>query len=135
MLEWPTMKLLVKMLKQIAVYWKPKRNLDGILITDQYANVEYELPIEIMVRWEDEVVNGIDVDGREIVFMATVYSDRTLEVDGMLLLGEIAGLKGPLPPPSQAKKIRRVEAVTTLRAKGDPLEEIPTKEILRTNLL
>lgn len=102
------MRILRTMLRQDAIYWHPRKR-------DQFGNIkEYELPVDIKCRWEDELVNGIDQDGRETVFMSTVDVDRDVVIEGMLLEGLVKDLLGPLPPP-EAKKIRKFERLGTLK--------------------
>ena len=104
------MRLLKKMRKQDAVYW-PRRT------EDQYSEKAYELPIDLKVRWEDEYVQSFDEEGRETIFTSTVFVDRDMEVGDRIMLGTAIDLTGPLPPPSEAKEVRKFERVPTLNAK------------------
>lgn len=97
------------MLRQSAIYWKPK-------IVDQYGEVKQNLPINIKCRWEDELEEGLDPTGIETTFTSTVYTDRDVEVGGMIMLGEVKDLKGPNPPET-AHRICRFDKLPTLNAK------------------
>lgn len=99
------MGILTRMRKQDAVYWAPYRR-------NSYGEMEYHQPEEIKVTWFDEFVQGIDREGRETVFEATVFvgvleDGSDVKLDGMLFLGKLEDLDGPLPPPHNAKKIRK----------------------------
>ena len=104
------MRLIKKMRKQDAVYWHP-------IGQNQFGEYDYDLPVQIKCRWEDEVVTSIDVSGREVIFYYTIYVDRDVAQDGMLLLGKLEDLTVPLPPHSTAKKVRRFEKLPDLRVK------------------
>lgn len=103
------MRLLTKMLKQKAIYW----DLRGM---DQYGEAVLELPVDIKCRWEDELEQGLDIQGTETTFTSTVYTDRDVKVGGVIMLGEVKDLEGPLPPPEDAHRIRRFDKIPTIRA-------------------
>lgn len=78
------MALLVRMLRQYAVYWPPA----GL---DNFGKPQYGTPIEIKVRWEDCNTEVLSAEGEKTLSNAKVYANlNDLQVRGMLLLGRLS---------------------------------------------
>ena len=107
------MSLIKRVRKQWAVYWEPN---GGVY---QYGVQLYHPSEEIKVRWEDELVNVVDLGGREVVYQSMIYVGQDVKVDGVLFKGQLADLDDPSasPPTGDAKKIRRFEKMPDLRNK------------------
>jgi len=77
-------------LPQTAIYWANPHN-------DGYGGVAYDDPIEINCRWEDKqqilgTITGNQIIGFQSVSRAIVYVDQDLDVDGLMMLGELTDL-------------------------------------------
>lgn len=71
--------------KQHAVLWEATGNASddgGALVSDE--------PEEIRVRWEDELRETLDPEGRKIVTQATVLVGRDIPIASILWLGRLA---------------------------------------------
>lgn len=104
------MRLLNKMRKQQAVYWAP-------LEVNDSGEPKLGLPVQIRVRWEDELEEGLDNTGTETIFMSTVYTGEDVKEGGMLFFGTLNDLKKALPPPENAHRIRKFTKTPILNAK------------------
>lgn len=91
------MSLLKRMRKGYAVYWAD-------LPKDKFGRDDWELPIELRVRWSDGTVVVRGEDGEEKTYTATVFVDRELSLDGKLWRGRLDDLQSP-EPPGDARKI------------------------------
>jgi len=107
------MRLLVKMLKQKAVYWQL-----SALEFDDYGQPIPSTPVEIKCRWEDVGEEFLDGTGTIQLSRAKVYVDRDVEVGGILMLGELdSGVDESNPKENEnAWEIRRFEKLPTLKA-------------------
>lgn len=70
-------------LTQTATYWAPTT-------PDGSGGFSYASPVQILVRWQDEVDNFQDADGEEFISAAIVYSSGPLVHNGWLYLGTSA---------------------------------------------
>lgn len=80
------------MLKQTAVYWSP-------IGSDDYCKTTFDTPIEIKVRWSEEVTVFTTPQGEQKTSRATIYVDRDVLVDGVLklgVLGDVSNLTEPM---------------------------------------
>jgi hypothetical protein len=78
-------------LPQTAVYWGNPHN-------DGYGGMAYDDPVEINCRWEDKqqilgTITGNQIIGFQSVSRAIVYVDQDLDVDGIMMLGELTDLE------------------------------------------
>lgn len=113
------MRLLVKMLKQTAIYWAPSG-------TDRYGQPEWAAPIEIQCRWEDVTENMQKADGETFQTKATVYVSQDVAVNGMLKQGDLVSSTNPNP---------RLESNTREIAQFDKLPTLKATKFLRTAYL
>lgn len=67
-------------LNQVVTYWPPDGN-------DAFGGRTFGAPVEIAGRWQDKADLFRDVDGREVVSTAVVYTDRNVALRGFLYLG------------------------------------------------
>jgi hypothetical protein len=105
------MALLVRMLKQKAVYWAPhKKTLHG--------EDTYHLPVEIRCRWEEGATEGFPFEGKETVYTTHVYMPRAYppEIGGMLKQCLLEDLDSSIPP-DDAHRILMVEIIPNLKVK------------------
>lgn len=107
------MRLLTKMLKQKAVYWKLSS-----LEFDDFGQPIPTTPVEIDCRWEDVGEEFLDSNGTIQLSRARVYVDRDVEVGGVLMLGELdSSVDEDNPKENEnAWEIRRFEKLPTLKA-------------------
>lgn len=74
------MALLVRMLKQQAVYWAPAS-------VDHFGKLQYAAPITVKVRWEDTNNEVLTADGEKTISAARVFANlNDLQLRGVLLL-------------------------------------------------
>jgi hypothetical protein len=85
------MDIISEMRLQKAVYWAPAES-------DEYGRKTYADPVEIDCRWSDKQIMFRDMRGQEKVSRAVVYPDRALDLNGVLWLGELAGLTSTTAP-------------------------------------
>lgn len=86
------MSLITRMRKQTAVYWPPTSS------TDNHGKPVNRPAVEIKCRWEDVVTEYVDADGKKQISNSTVYVDRDLELEGILVLGQLKKLKSATDP-------------------------------------
>jgi hypothetical protein len=97
---------------QVAVYWGNPQN-------DGYGGHTFDTATEIRVRWEDKQELFRDVEGREVLSSAVVYSEVDLDLGGFLYLGNVddSGLDSdPLPKEvPAAREIKQFSKIPNLR--------------------
>jgi hypothetical protein len=76
---------LVRLCKQIAVYWANPVN-------DGYGGKTYAVPVEIQCRWEDRNETFLANTGNLMVSRSVVYPLIDLDQEGILFLGKLADL-------------------------------------------
>lgn len=82
-----------KYLKQVAVYWP----LASTAVTS-YGRHAYGAAVEIKCRWEKKSIEYIDARGTRRLSMALVYTDRAIDVGGVLFFGTLSGLTDQTNP-------------------------------------
>jgi len=116
------MGIITRMRKQTAVYWaKPSDNRRG--------SRTFGTPVEIDCRWEDVRKLFVDDMGREITSKSIVYTDRVVEIDGWLYLGELDDLTT-----AQKADPQKVSNAGVIRA-FDKLPNLGNRETLYTAVL
>ena len=99
---------------QKATYW-------DIGTRNGFGGLDYPEPEVINVRWEDKPSLFISASGEEIQAKAVVYSEKELNVEGYLYLGELdesleaAERMNPLPL-TDAFKIMAFSVIPNIRA-------------------
>ncbi len=109
------MGIIIRMLKQKAVYWALQ---SGAAAFDTFGQPQYENPIEIDVRWEVKTEEFLGPNGTLETSNAVVYVGQDVEVGGVLMLGELTDIDSSLTVPKQndeAYEIRRFEKLPNLR--------------------
>lgn len=86
---------------QTATYWPPLGN-DGFKQT-------YGEPVPIKCRWQDDNERYKDSDGEEFVAKSVVYTDASIELKGVLALGEHTAI------PDNQGEIRAIYRTQNLR--------------------
>ncbi len=76
------MRIITKVLKQKAVWW----SMTG---SDSAGQNEYADPVEVSVRWDENMKQFIDSNGIKDVSKAQVMVDRDMKPGDALLLGEL----------------------------------------------
>jgi len=104
------MSLITKMRKQKAVLWR-KGSLN------RFGRTSFEAPIEISCRWEDIVVEFLDMQGEKVLSKSVVYVDRILALGDRLKRGEIES-DTPTNPldVEDTFEVRRFEQLPNLKA-------------------
>ena len=107
------MIILKKYCKQTAIYW-------GAGSVDGFGSVTYATPVEVFVRWSEEMDLFIDSDGEQKTSRSVVYVLQDMEINGFLYLGSLSDLNAseeadPNIIPS-ARKIKAQSSVPNLRA-------------------
>jgi hypothetical protein len=87
--------LLIRSLKQTAVYW-------GTPVNDGEGGFTFADPIEIACRWENINQVVTDSKGNEITSRAVVFVLQDLDEEGMLYLGTLEDLYDSLDLESSA---------------------------------
>ena len=107
------MNLIIRMLKQIAVYW-------SVASTDQFGGKVYNDPVEIKCRWEDISVEYLDSQGETKLSNAVVYMDRDILVGGVLMLGTLGDITDEenVKENSGAWEIKRFDKLPDRKAKN-----------------
>lgn len=104
------MGIITRMLKQTAVYWAP-------LGVDEFGQPTWDTPVEVAVRWEDRAEEFLNQEGDRQMSRSVVYVGQDVEVNGVLLLGELTSSVDQDDPKSNtgAWEIRRFEKLPNLR--------------------
>jgi len=105
-----------KYLDQKAVYWATP-------VSDGLGGHTFTTAVEIDVRWEDKQILFVDIDKREVLSTAIVYSVTDYTIGGYFYLGTLSSLSDSTNPKTidGAREIRNVSKVpsvnnlTTLR--------------------
>lgn len=71
---------LTSMFRHKALYWR-------VTGTDRYGQPEYGVPVELNVRWQDQVEEFLDKEGNTQLSEAIVFCREDLDVAGYLYLG------------------------------------------------
>lgn len=105
------MSLIRKMRKQRAVYWKRGA-------PDEFGGAGYEPPIEIMCRWVSHIGEVRNQFGQLMDSKATVYVDREMFLNDMLMEGPLDSGTTPASPVGNplAFEIQGFEKIPTLKA-------------------
>jgi len=104
------MSFTTRMLRQKATYWAPPAGQQSA-----YDGPTFAAPVTIKTRWEDKSVAFQDDSGVEHKSNSVVYVDRTLVVEGFLLLGISSSTDPSLV--SGAKEIKKFEEYPTVHAR------------------
>lgn len=100
------MALAANTYKQIATYWpSPSQS--------RFGGPTFGSPVNIWTRWENKTEQFVDMERREVVSNAVVFTLVSVEIGGYLYLGESVAAD-----PTQiigAYPIRRVDQNTDLR--------------------
>lgn len=110
-----------RMLRQDAVYWSAPT-------PDGYGGYTFADAIAIKCRWEDRQELFSREPGKEELSRAIVYTNRDLQMNGMLLLGALADLDSDGVNPYEidgAMEIRQVQKSPDIKA----------RQFLRKNIL
>lgn len=112
--------------KQDFVYWSPSGN-------NGFGKMEFEDPVELKGRWEDEFENmakdsssriKVAKDGKEYLSQATIFtSEKPVDgwhLDGYVFLGVLTDLATPADPYSNNKafEIKRIDSIPDLNNTG-----------------
>ena len=119
------MGIITKMLNyQTAVYWALASDESAGSDYDNFGKPNFTDPIEIKVRWEDNMVEFIAADGTQQMSTAVVYVDRDVDLGGVLMLGDLDDVTDEDNPKENenAWEIRRF----------DKMPKLKQTEILRT---
>lgn len=112
------MSIIEDMRVQDAVYWESNGK-------NESGDYSFELPIDITVRWQDGITI-LNIDGNDVVYNGTVYVDRAMPVGSRLLKDTvIEELDAPLPPPDEARPVKRLQEIPDIDA-----EEILYKALI-----
>jgi len=103
------MGIISKMRKQDAVYWPPGAY-------DGYGQPTLGTAVAIKCRWEDVAEQFLDSDQQEQISNARVYVDRTVELGGMLWLGDISSAPSDPRTDDDAWEIRKYESIPNFKA-------------------
>jgi hypothetical protein len=76
------MRIITKVLKQKAVWW----SMTG---TDSTGAHEFADPVEVSVRWDENMKQFVDSNGVKDVSKAQVMVDRDMKVGDALMLGTL----------------------------------------------
>lgn len=71
-----------KICVQTAVYW-------GNPVPDGFGGMTYDIPVEIKVRWDENIKVVVDKEGKEITSPVTILSPEDLVEQGRLMLGTL----------------------------------------------
>lgn len=101
-----------KFLRQTAVYWAP-------YAPDGFGGMEYEIPVEIPVRWTDKQELFINDKMETQLSKAVIMVDVDLAVNGMISLMSISDLViGDYSPAGDsAYKIKAFQKMPDVKAK------------------
>jgi len=77
--------MLSEALNQTAVFW-------GSPTKDGNGKLSFSDPIEIDVRWEDKMELFLNLEGKQELSQAIIYSETDMEIDSYLYLGELTDL-------------------------------------------
>lgn len=113
------MDLIAKMRNRDGIYWKQKSK-------DMNSSFTYEPPVPFKCRWDNKSVKDFDDQGNDVVFSSKVFVDRPMAVGDKIMLGLIKDLKGPLPPPPEAKEIKKYNETSVTEPDGPP--ELDTED-------
>lgn len=101
-------KIVLGMLKQVAVYWAPSG-------TDRYGKPTWATPIEIKVRWEDVQDQFQDAKGQRNFQGAVAYTDRDVAFKGVLFLGYLVDVDQADPKSNEgAWEVIKFEKIPSL---------------------
>lgn len=68
------------LLTQTATYWATSSS-------NAYGEITHSAPVQILVRWQDEIDNFVDDAGEEFISAAIVYTTQELTENSWLYLG------------------------------------------------
>lgn len=105
------MSLIIRMLKQTAVYWAPSN-------PDDFGRYTFVDPVQIKCRWEDKFEEIFDKHGRETIARHHVYVGVDVALGGFLLKGLLVSVPGGSTPQQVgAKEIIKFESLPNAKAK------------------
>lgn len=105
------MSIIVKMRKQLAVWWQ--RNPTP----DRYGAYTFASPVEIKVRWDDASVEFLDPMGEKQTSRSVVYTDRAMTPGDRLSRGELdSNTPGDPLSVTDTYEVRRFDRTPNLRA-------------------
>lgn len=85
------MSLITDMRKQTAVWWKRSDT------PDEFGRFTFAAPVEIACRWVDQIGEFRNAKAEALNSKAIVYVDRVMDVDDMLMKGDLQ-TNTPLDP-------------------------------------
>ena len=83
------MSIITRMRKQTCVYWPLASEESAGIDYDDYGQPIVADPVEIECRWEDVNEEFTAADGTRQLSKSKVYTDRDVDVGGILMLGTI----------------------------------------------
>lgn len=110
------MRILVTMLKQIAVWWPVT---EGLTAFDRFGQPVPATPVEISCRWVDIIEEFVGPDGAPQVSRSKIYVDRDVTTGGYLYLGRLSDLSSADVNPEDIKgawEIMSFQKLPTLKA-------------------
>ncbi len=96
-------------IRQKVVYWPP-------IGRNSFGELQVGSPTEIDARWEDINERFLDLEGEERVSNSIIFTDRDVEISGMLRLGGLASAPADPKLDNDSWEIRRVDEIPNLRA-------------------
>ena len=87
-----------------ATFW-PRSGNDG------FGGVEYDAPIAVKCRWQDQQVLARDAEGNEFTSSAIVYTAQALAPEGRVALGSFNDAE----PVDSSREVRQVGISPNLR--------------------
>lgn len=85
------MSIITKVLKATCVYWAPGAY-------DAFGQATFESPVELNCRWADTVQEVMNDEGTLVLSKANVMVNEDVEVQGVLMLGELSDIVYPDDP-------------------------------------
>lgn len=85
--------------------------------TDEFGEDSFATPVEIECRWEKDIVQLVDYQGKSLTSKDTIYVDRLMNTNDRLFQGELSDLPSlsVLPQDTDAVKILQFENLPTIR--------------------
>lgn len=120
------MALLIKMLRESAVYWPPV----GI---DPYGKPMFGAPIQITCRWEESNDEVLSADGEKTLSRARVFVGQDVQVRGMLFEGKLEQVVDQVNPLNNTDIFGTPQAFKII--KYDRLPDLKARRFLRTAYL
>lgn len=106
------MALIDSMRRQTCVYWALAAES-----RDAYGDPVYIAAVELTVRWEDVLIEFVDINGTTLMSNAIVYTGVDVVPGGVLMLGELTDVTDANVPKENtgAFEIMRFDKLPNLR--------------------